>query len=351
MCAGSADLKDLKIEHYHNDSEDGGIKARLRKDFFEADGLIFISSAGIAVRMLKDFIGGKETDPAVIVIDDTARFVIPILSGHLGGANYCSRIIAGFLGAQCVITTASDNRNIEAVDIFAQRCNYTIVSMTDAKTVTAMMVNGKKIGFYSEDLKKTAVPEDSENADAAGNGKNYAVIKYGNLVFLNVPFNDNKDKTGNPADFENIEGLILVGAESVQSFFPPLLPRVILVPRRLNLGIGLRKGVAEESIREAAELALKSAGRKLAEVSGIASIELKKDEQGLKSFAKSLSVPLKIFSAEEIRKAGNVFEGSAFVEKITGVCSVSAPCACLLGGKLIVEKFKHSGVTISVSEI
>ncbi|EGC76826.1 cobalamin biosynthesis central domain-containing protein [Treponema denticola] len=142
---------DSQIEHFYNAKTAGGIRSLIPDDFKNRDALIFISSTGIAVRMIKDYIKDKTQDPAVLVIDDLGRFVISLLSGHLGGANALTEKIAKLLGAVSVITTASDGRNIEAVDLFAQKNNYAILSMEDAKVITSLMVDGKAIGFCSED--------------------------------------------------------------------------------------------------------------------------------------------------------------------------------------------------------
>ena len=140
---------DFIIDHFYNAKTAGGIRSLIPDDFKNRDALIFISSTGIAVRMIKDYIKDKTQDPAVLVIDDMGRFVISLLSGHLGGANALTEKIAKLLGAVSVITTASDGRNIEAVDLFAQKNNYAILSMEDAKIITSLMVDGKAIGFYS----------------------------------------------------------------------------------------------------------------------------------------------------------------------------------------------------------
>lgn len=344
-------LKDLVFEHRRQKNGNGGIKAFIEEDFRNADGIVFVSSTGIAVRMIKNFIGSKTSDPAVIVVDDTARFVIPILSGHLGGANAGAQIISEFLGSQCVITTASDNRNIEAVDNFAVRLNYTISSMQDAKKITALMVNGKKIGFYSEVLNrlKNSAREsmsNSKNKDSLNSNENSRIIGYPQAEVL-----DSLETGKTFFGLKNIEGLLAVGADIDRKRIPEELPCAILIPRTLNLGIGLRKGIPKETVKEAAELALKNAGKKPEEISCLATIELKKNEKGLTEFAEELGVPLKIFSAEEIKKVENLFESSEFVKKITGVSNVSSSCAYLSGGKMILEKFKYNGVTVSVCEM
>ena len=314
---------DSQIEHFYNAKTAGGIRSLIPDDFKNRDALIFISSTGIAVRMIKDYIKDKTQDPAVLVIDDLGRFVISLLSGHLGGANALTEKIAKLLGAVSVITTASDGRNIEAVDLFAQKNNYAILSMEDAKVITSLMVDGKAIGFCSEDK---APP-----------------INYPHLFILQEKdFNSHFKAL---IEEKKLEGLIIVSnkkRETVSALSRPL-PIVHLV-------IGLKKGVDKETVAEAVKKALDSINKDLMAVKAIASIDLKQNEKGLLEFAKELKISPVFFSKSQIEKIEDNFEKSEFVKKTVGVYNVSAPSAFLLGGKIILDKFKHEGVTVSVAE-
>ncbi|MBQ9283211.1 MAG: cobalt-precorrin 5A hydrolase [Treponema sp.] len=109
--------------------------------------LVFVGAAGIAVRAVAPFIRDKSTDPAVIVIDEKGSFVIPLLSGHIGGANSLAKKIAGLLGSQAVLTTASDVNNLPAIDEFAARNNLLINDMEKAKDFAAKVLNGENPSF------------------------------------------------------------------------------------------------------------------------------------------------------------------------------------------------------------
>ncbi|MGI5085554.1 cobalt-precorrin 5A hydrolase [Treponema putidum] len=323
-------IDDWIIEHFYNAKTAGGIRSLIPDDFKNKDALVFISSTGIAVRMIKNYIKDKTQDPAVIVIDDLGRFVISLLSGHLGGANALTERIAKAIGAVSVITTASDGRNIEAVDLFAQKNNYAILSMEDAKIITALMVDEKSIGFYSEDKAP--------------------LINYPHLFILQEKNFNSKLKA--LTEEKKLEGLIIVSnkkRKDVSALCSPF-PMVHLVPKNLNLGIGLKKGVDKETVAEAVKHALDSINKDLKAVKAIASIELKKDEKGLLEFAKELKINPVFFSKSQIERIEDDFEKSDFVKKTVGVYNVSAPSAFLLGGKIILDKFKHEGVTVSVAE-
>ena len=119
----------------------------VKTHFQRGNALVFIGAAGIAVRAIAPFLKSKTSDPAVIVIDEKGSFVIPILSGHIGGANSLAKKIAGLLEAQAVLTTASDVNNLPAIDEFAARNNLLINDMEKAKDFAAKVLNGENPGF------------------------------------------------------------------------------------------------------------------------------------------------------------------------------------------------------------
>ncbi|MCG8335640.1 MAG: cobalt-precorrin 5A hydrolase [Proteobacteria bacterium] len=276
--------------------------------FKEYDGIVFISSTGIAVRLSAPFLISKAHDPAIVVIDDTAKFSISLVSGHLGGANELAKTLAELLECQPVITTASDNRGIEAVDLFAKRHQLVIEDMDAVKHITAMMVDGKRIGFYSPFPEK---------------------IDYTNLV-RNHP-----------------EGCIFVdSAEKIDC----AVPYCLLRPKVLHVGIGCRQGKSSEDILDAIQQVFRINNLSLKSIQSLATIELKKDEPGIKQACKVLECQLTIFPVEQIHTIEKHFEQSDFVRETTGVGAVSEPCAVLSGGNLIVNKQMMDGITIAVAK-
>ena len=112
--------------------------------------IVYIGSCGIAVRAIAPYVKNKTVDPAVISIDELGRFVIPLLSGHIGGANEIARKIAQEINAQAVITTATDINGLFAVDEWAIKNNVHIGSMYAAKEVAAALVDGESVGLISK---------------------------------------------------------------------------------------------------------------------------------------------------------------------------------------------------------
>ena len=121
-----------------------------RRAFQECAGLIFIGAAGIAVRAVAPFVVSKASDPAVLCMDEQGRFVISLLSGHLGGANELTREIAALTGAVPVITTATDAGGRFSVDDFARRENLYLDDLKLAKEVAAAVLEERTIGLYSD---------------------------------------------------------------------------------------------------------------------------------------------------------------------------------------------------------
>lgn len=305
------------VHHFINDEIHGGIKTRM--DFFvkEYDGLIFISATGIAVRFMNPYIINKTLDPAVVVVDDGGNFSISLLSGHIGGANRLAQWVGDIIGAIPVITTASDNRGIESIDLFAMKNNYHMEDMEAVKDITAMMVNKNKIGFYSE-LKE--------------------IIKYDNLKILD-----------NFQDIDHsIQGVIIVSSQKRIDI--PYEKHCRLIPKNINIGIGCRRGIEGKRIIEAIENILTQLNLSSKGIKAIGTIEVKKDEIGIIEACNHFNCPLKIFTLEEIKKIEDNFPKSQFVKKTIGVYSVSEPSAYLLGGKILTGKIKIDGITISVAK-
>jgi cobalt-precorrin 5A hydrolase len=283
-------------------------KDHLEMIFREFDGIVFIASTGIAVRLSAPYLKSKTSDPAIVVMDDMGKYAISLVSGHLGGANELAEILAGITDSQAIITTASDGRGIEAVDLFAKRNGLIINDLEAAKRVTALMVDGKRIGFYSD------FP---------------ATINYPNLV-------------GNHPEaciFVDIAGKIDCS-----------VPFCILRPRILHVGIGCRKGTPGTELLDAIRQVLIINNLSPKCISSLSTIELKKDEPGILEARRFFDCDLNIYKAEEIKSVEHLFETSEFVKETTGVGAVCEPCASLSGDELIVKKTVRDGITIAISK-
>ena len=279
------------------------------KAFAEADALVFCCASGIAVRAIAPHVKDKRTDPAVLVLDEGGTFVIPLLSGHLGGANALAEALAKQLGATPVLTTATDVNGLFAVDVFAKANDLHIEDMALAKAVSAALLAGEKVGFRSDLPVEGALP--------AG-------------------------LTEGKADLG-----ILVSAADERPF-----PRTLwLIPRRYVAGLGCRRGKSEEELEVFLMENLARCGVGIHELKALASIDLKKDEPGLLALADKLGLPLLTYSAEALQNVPGDFTPSAFVQEVTGVDSVCKRAAVLAsGGMLVVQKVAKDGMTFALAK-
>ena len=114
------------------------------------EALIFVGACGIAVRAIAPHVKDKFTDPAVVSVDEAGRFVIPLLSGHVGGANELALKVAALSGGQAALSTATDVNGLFAVDVWARERDMVIMDRTMAKAVSAALLEGKPVGFASQ---------------------------------------------------------------------------------------------------------------------------------------------------------------------------------------------------------
>src|SRR3990167_2187354 len=129
-------------------------KKSVKYAFEKYDGLIFIMATGIVVRTIAPLLKNKAEDPAVVVLDEKGKYVISLLSGHLGGANDLAKRIARLIGAKPVITTATDVNNLPCIEDIAERFNLAIEDFKKSKIVNSAIVNGRPVAFVDEDAKR-----------------------------------------------------------------------------------------------------------------------------------------------------------------------------------------------------
>ena len=306
----------------------GCCKEWTAEHFRKGNVLVYIGACGIAVRAIAPHIGSKDTDPAVIVIDEKGENVIPILTGHLGGANEWAQKIARLTEGQPVLTTATDVNGIFAVDLFAKDNQLLISDLKKAGRFTASLLEEREASVI--------IP--SKYAD---------VIRYEDGIPAELKVYDLSDE-----QLESLQGtnaaLITPEAESSDKANTPLR----LIPRCVILGIGCRKGKSYEELRDYVEEALQELGLCREAVCAVASIDVKKEELGLISLAADFGVPLLTFSAEELEKAeleNWTFAESDRVREHVGTGNVCERAAVSAGaGKILRGKTAKDGMTICV---
>ena len=311
---------------YLQDSIKGSCRDWTKEQFEWADGIVFIGACGIAVRSIAPFVTSKKTDPAVLVVDECGKFVISLLSGHLGGANELAFRAAEILGAVPVVTTATDLHDRFAVDVFAKKNGCSIFHMKAAKEVSAALLAGKKVGFYTEFSWDGELPgglvRHHENMD----GELFTETEEGERPEIGVAVTIHKD-------------------------CHPFSSTVHVVPPVVSLGMGCRKGKEADGILSAAVQVLENQKIYREAVKNLASIDMKKGEPGLLALAERWKIPFETFSEQELSVLQGEFTPSAFVKKTVGVENVCERSAVLAshGGQLIRKKSAADGVTVALA--
>ena len=377
------------------------LKQVVKEAFQEKEAILFVGAAGIAVRLIAPWVQDKLKDPAVLVIDEQGRYAIPILSGHVGGCNELAEAAAQILGAEPVITTATDLRQAFAVDVFAAENELVISDRELAKQISAAELRGEKIGFFSDypvdgivpaeitpgvwqkeniyvTLKQGGCPknapaslvrrdmviglqEKKEQRDAVKAAAVVAVETGDSAKAAEIDMSVGKSDIGSPG--QKSEQKKEQSYESENESGTPELLR--LYPRTVVLGMGCRRDSSLNAVREMARVALSRAMIDKSAVRAIATVDRKKNEMAFLALAKEWDVELWSFTPEELESAGTKFAESPFVRKTVGVGNVCERAA-VMGVRRIyreremdeknlpaidlrVQKMAFNGVTAAVT--
>ena len=332
---------------YYSQSISCSLAEWTKHRFRFADALVFVSACGIAVRSIAPFVQDKRTDPAVLVSDECGRYVIPLLSGHLGGANNLAVQLAAALCAEPVITTATDLEGVFAVDSYAAKHQCAVFPMSAAKSVSAALLQKKPVGLYSEFPVEGSLPEGIMIQKEQRSLQN--TEEPGSVQAAEKSFSGN---TKSPDFWQSPNvGIAVTISEVYRNGKTPFPDTVCLVPKIVALGIGCKKGIRKEHLKNTVLRFLKSAGICPEAVFAIASIDLKKEEPALIELSQDRLIPFLTFSTQELLRAEGIFSSSAFVKEITGVdnvCERSAVCAAEQG-RLIQKKVQADGITCALA--
>ncbi len=286
-------------------------KGLVAREWKNTHGLVFIMATGIVVRTIKDFISNKYEDPGIVVVDEEGRNCISLLSGHLGGGNGLARKISEALGAQAVITTATDLMGLEAPDALAARLGMEVENKEALKDVAKILLKQRFLRVYCAH-KTLDLPshylcvQDPKEADL--------VIDY------------------------------RIGE------YPKDIP--LLRPRVLAVGVGFNKDTKMEELREAISQVFKKNHLSLNSIHVIATLEKKAKDPEFLSLARVLGVQVRYFTADQLNKVAEPDPKSTAFQKVGayGVCEPSAILASR-GGEVLVPKVRLGNVTVAVALI
>lgn len=284
--------------------------------FHESSSLVFIGAMGICVRSIAPFAEDKHTDPAVVCIDSTGKYVIPVLSGHIGGANDLSKELANLLGAEAIITTQSDNTNLWPLDTLGKKYDWTLIAK-DSNAAISTFVNGKPTALLldirdkgTDYLERTAPPHVS--------------IFYS---FEAIPQQD-------------YELLMIVSPKQ----YDTSIHTITYIPKVLHLGMGCRKDMQGDPtvVYEHIKDVLRDKRLYSEALADVNTIDLKKCEPVLTLLAYGvMECPFHTYTSEELKDIP-VPNPSEKVLEVTESPSVSEASAIYAahGGPLLVEKQK-----------
>lgn len=313
------------------------LKQWTKEQFQKREAIIFIGAVGIAVRAIAPFVKDKTVDPAVIVIDEQGKFVISLLSGHIGGANDFTTEIANYIHAIPVITTATDINGIFSVDTFAKKQHLIIDNMKLAKEISAALLDRETVGLLSDFPIKGRVP------------KEITMLEKEKIDSVSKSIYIAEKKTFVKTKKENKENECLE-TDIVEA--SPFNKTLYLLPCIYTLGIGCKKGTSVEKIEHLADEILQKHSIDKRQIEKITSIDLKANEAGLLQFCERRKLSLTTYTAEELEQAEGEFTTSEFVKKITGVSNVCERSAVLGSeqGSIIQKKVAKDGVTIAIAK-
>ncbi|MBO3446085.1 cobalt-precorrin 5A hydrolase, partial [Clostridium sp. CCUG 7971] len=290
--------------------------------FINYQSILFIMATGIVVRVIAPYIVNKFSDPAILVTDEKGKNIISLLSGHMGGANELTNNISNLIGANPVITTATDVNQKSSLDMIAKKLNAHIDDFREnVKDVNSMLVNNQDVGIYIDG--------------------DYIVDTRGFKILNNL----NEDN-----GFEKV--VIISNKNSIDNISLKTLDKdkfIKVIPKDSVLGVGCRRDTDSNLLKESFVDFFDNNNIDIKSLKVIGSIDVKKDEKAIIDLSKDLDVEFKTFSKDEISKVDYLFDKSEFVKKNVGVYCVAEPVAHILSnGNLIIEKHKYKGITFSI---
>ncbi|WP_369238585.1 precorrin-3B C(17)-methyltransferase [Streptomyces sp. R21] len=268
---------------------DGPVRDAVERAFAECEQLVCFLATGAVVRLVAPLLGDKTSDPGVVCVDEAGRFAVSLVGGHGGGANELAREVGELLGAEPVVTTATDAVGVPGLDTLG----FPVEG--DVAGVTRALLDGEPVAL---------------DAELAWPLPPLPVADHG-AYMIRVT-----DRLVQPAEQE-----------------------VVLRPPSLVVGVGASKGAPVGEVSGLVEAALRDAGLSVRSVAELATVDAKAEEPGIVGAAERLGVPVVTYTAEELA-AVDVPNPSDAPLAAVGTPSVAEAAALVRGGELLVPKRK-----------
>ena len=352
--SGAEIIAKVKCEALPEVSMKETVKACVDEYFEQVDAIVFVTASGIAVRSVAEHLTHKSKDPAIVCMDECSKHVISLVSGHAGGANALTQMLADVMWATPVITTATDVEGQFSIDDYAREHNLVVTDWAKAKAISAeVLATGAKPVWVDE---AEVSQEEEKNACEICKEQKSTGIDVGKIE------NDGCENEIGVQKLQIGSHQVVITPQDVSVDAQTLQ----LIPRCIVAGVGCKKGIPVDKIEHAVQDAFAKAGLRMEALCAVASIDLKKNEVGLLEFCETRKVPFKTYAAEELRAVPGIYSASEFVSGVTGVDNVCERSAVkyasehatnqgepLLGrqakhGELLLRKQAHGGVTVAL---
>lgn len=345
--------------------------------------ILFIGAMGICVRLIAPYMKDKLQDIPVLVMDEKGEYIIPVLSGHIGGANHLAEYLAKRMNSTAILTTATDVQGVFAVDVWATEQGLSIVNKDGIQKVSSKLLAGETVKLTVQDdrfeIGESGLPagievvswveyckEDEEDAE----GGEYFEIrenseKSDNSI-SNARIGKSPTKTYGGADicimqmdecyYAIKEKYDRDAKEQPVCNGRQKHPLLYIAPKRFVIGVGCKRGISEEQLETFIKQIVKNAGINWNEIAAIATVDRKAKEEGLITFCQKNRLPLMTYSAEQLAEVQGDFAESPFVRETVGVDNVCERAAAVYASKQsdewkkVVEKTAKDGMTVAIYE-
>lgn len=315
--SGAEIITKVKCEALPEVSMRETVKACVDTYFGQVDAIVFVTASGIAVRSVAEHLAHKSEDPAIVCMDECGKHVISLVSGHAGGANALTQMLADVIWATPVITTATDVEGSFSIDDYAREHNLVVTDWTKAKAISAEVL---ATGAEPVWIEEPAVTQGEEKrACEIRKEQNSTGIDVGKIE--NDGCKNEVDGCGNRINVKRLQ----IGSHQViitPKDVPVDAQTLQLIPRCIVAGVGCKKGIPADKIEHAVQDAFAKAGLRMEALCAVSSIDLKKEEAGLLEFCETRNVPFETYAAEELQAVPGTYSASEFVSGVTGVDNV-----------------------------
>ena len=387
--SGAEIITKVKCEALPEVSMRETVKACVDTYFGQVDAIVFVTASGIAVRSVAEHLAHKSEDPAIVCMDECGKHVISLVSGHVGGANALTQMLADVMWATPVITTATDVEGRFSIDEYAREHNLVVTDWAKAKAISAEVLAAGAEPVWVDEA--AGSQEEEKNECEIGKEQKSTGIDVGKIendgCKNEVDGCENRvggcenriDGCGNRINVKRLQ----IGSHQV--IITPQdgsvdAQTLQLIPRCIVAGVGCKKGTPVDKIEHAVQDAFAKAGLRMEALCAVVSIDLKKEEAGLLEFCETRNVPFETYAAEELQAVPGTYSASEFVSGVTGVDNVCERSAVkyasehgmnqgeqLLGrqakhgelllrkqaqdGELLLRKQAYGGVTVALAYV